>query len=193
MTIPESQAKTFAEQFFNSSKPNTIENLKDRLDSKLYLFRKDKDQLDFLKVLVNEINIDIDKHESECTRKGCQYREERDPGLFLIQQEIDEINERFVFEPVKEDSFSIEDEISLHNKLNTIIEKLNRQEAGLEVLFEEIESMKSHFDLGKKTWFQLLKVKLIDVAVEKGIEFTIIKQIYDFMADGYVNGMKWLN
>lgn len=36
MTIPESQAQQFAEEFFNSSKPNTLENLIDRLDSKLY-------------------------------------------------------------------------------------------------------------------------------------------------------------
>ena len=193
MTIPESQAKEFAGEYYRSSKPNTIENLKDRLDSKMYLFRKDKDQLDFLKVLVNEINIDIDKHESECTRKGCQYREERDPGLFLIQQEIDEINERFDYEPKKEDVFSVEDEISLHNKLNNIIEQLNHQDAGQEVLFEEIESLKNHFSLGKKTWFQLLKGKLVDVAVEKGIEITIVQQIYNALADGFVSGMKWLN
>lgn len=193
MTIPESQAKEFAYEFFNSGKTNTLENLKDRLDSKLYLFRKDKDLLDFLKVLVNEINIDIDKHEDGCSRKGCQYREEKEPGIFLIQQEIDEINDRFEFEPKKEDTFSVEEEISLHNKLNSIIEQLNRQDAGQEVLFEEIESLKNHFSLGKKTWFQLLKGKLLDVAVEKGIELAIVTQIYDALADGFVSGMKWLN
>lgn len=192
MTIPELQAQEFAEEFFNSSKPNTLENLKDRLDSKLYLFRKDKDQLDFLKVLVDEVNKDIESHEVDCTRDGCCYREERDPGVFLIQQEIDEINERFEFEPKKEDVFSVEDEISLHNKLNIIIRQLNRQDAGQEVLFEEIESLKNHFSLGKKTWFQLLKGKLVDVAIEKGIEIAIVQQIYNALADGFVNGMKWL-
>lgn len=193
MTIPESQAREFAEDFFNSGKPNTLENLKDRLDTKLYLFRKDKDQLDFLKVLVNQISSDIQIHEEKCTTIGCHYRKEREPGIFLIQQEIDEINDRFEFEPKKEDTFSVEDEISLHNKLNSIIEQLNRQDAGQEVLFEEIESLKNHFNLGKKTWFQLLKVKLVDVAVEKGIEVTIVKHIYDSLADGFVSGMKWLS
>lgn len=193
MTVPESQAKNFAEDYYNSGKPNTLENLKDRLDSKLILFRKDKDQLDFLKVLVNEINKDVEKHESGCTTKGCHYREEREPGIFLIQQEIDEINERFEFKPKKEDAFSTDEEISLHNKLNSIIEQLNRQDAGQEVLFEEIESLKNHFNLGKKSWFQLLKVKLVDVAVEKGIEITFVKQLYDALADGFVSGMKWLN
>lgn len=192
MTIPEFQAKEFTEDFFNSNKPNTLENLKDRLDSKLYLFRKDKDQMDFLKVLHTEIIKDIDKHESQCTRVGCKYREEREPGIFLIQQEIDEINDRFEFQPEREDEFSVEDEIFLHNKLNEILEKLNRQDLGQEILFEEIESLKNHFGLGKKTWFQLLKGKLVDVAIEKGIEITIVQQIYNALADGFVNGMKWL-
>lgn len=193
MSIPESQAIEFAQEYYRSSRPNTIENLKDRLDSKLYLFRKDKDRLDFLKVLVSEIKIDLDSHEADCKRKGCQYREEREPGIFLVQQEIDEINERFEFEPKREDVFSVEDEISLHNKLNSIIEQLNRQDAGQEVLFEEIESLKNHFSLGKKTWFQLLKGKLVDAALEKGIEISIVQQIYNALADGFVNGMKWLN
>ena len=91
MTIPELQAKEFVENFFQAGKPNTLENLQDRLDNKLHLFRKDKDQLDFLKVLVNEINKNIEVHESDCTRIGCEYREMRNPGFFLIRQEIDEI------------------------------------------------------------------------------------------------------
>ena len=70
--------------------------------------------------------------------------------------------------------------------------QLNRQDAGQEVLFEEIESLKNHFNLGKKTWFQLLKGKLVDAAIEKGIEITIVQQIYDGLADGFVSGMKWL-
>jgi hypothetical protein len=193
MTIPELQAKEFAEDFFNAGKPNTIENLKDRLDNKLYLFRKDKDQLDFLKVLVSEISIDIQIHEEKCTTIGCRYREEREPGIFLIQQEVDEINSRFEFAPNNEDRFSTEDEISLHFKLNSIIENLKRQELGQEVLYEEIESMKNHFGLGKKTWFQLLKGKLVDVAIEKGIEVVIVKQIFDALADGLTKSMKWLN
>ena len=193
MTIPELQAKEFAEDFFNAGKPNTIENLKDRLDNKLYLFRKDKDQLDFLKVLYNEIIRDIEKHESVCKKTDCTFREDKANGFFLIQQEVDEINNRFVFEPNNEDRFSTDDEISLHNKLNGIIENLKRQELGQEVLYEEIESMKNHFGLGKKTWFQLLKVKIVDVAIDKVIEEAIVKQIYDALADGLTKSMKWLN
>ena len=44
------------------------------------------------------------------------------------------------------------------------------------MLFEEIESLKSHFGLGKKTWFQLLKVKIVDVAIDKVIEEAIRNQ-----------------
>ncbi len=193
MTIPESQAIEFADDFFNARKPNTIENLKDRLDNKLYLFRKDKDQLDFLKVLLSEISIDIQIHEEKCTTIGCRYREEREPGIFLIQQEVDEINSRFEFEPDLEDRFSTDDEISLHNKLNSIIEQLDRQDVAQDALFEEMESLKNQFGLGKKTWFQLLKGKLMDVAIEKGIEIAIVQPIYNALSEGFTNSMKWLN
>jgi hypothetical protein len=193
MTIPETQAKEFVEDFFHAGKPNTLENLKDRLDNKLHLFRKDKDQLDFLKVLVFEINKDIEVHESDCTRIGCEYREMRNPGFFLIRQEIDEINNRFKFEPKNEDRFSTEDEISLHHKLNEILEKLDRQDLGQEILFEEIESLKNHFGLSKKTWFQLLKGKLFEVAIEKGIEIALVQPIYDALSEGFTSNLKWLN
>jgi hypothetical protein len=142
MTIPESQAKYFAQEYYNSGDNNLMQQLKNRLESKLYLFNKDKDKLDFMKVLIQEIHLDIDKHEKDCKTKGCQYRELRAEGLFLIQQEIDSINEYFEFTPKKEDTFSTEDETALHNKLNEIIEHLKKQDLGQEILFEEIESLK---------------------------------------------------
>ena len=193
MTIPELQAKEFAEDFFHAGKPNTLENLKDRLDAKLHLFRKDKDQLDFLKVLFNEIMRDIETHESDCKTIGCKYRENKANGFFLIQQEVDGINNRLVFEPNNEDRFSTDDEISLHNKLNSIIDQLDRQDAAQDALFEEMESLKNHFGLGKRTWFQLVKGKLVEVAIEKGVEEAIVKQIYNALAEGITNSMKWLN
>jgi len=192
MTIPESQAQQFAESYYNSSKPNTMENLKDRLDSKLYLFRKDKDKLDFLKVLIQEIKLDIENHESDCRHSECKYREDKDSGIFLINQEIDTINEYFTFEPKNEDKFSTEEETSLHIKLNEIIDRLNKQGLGQEILFEEIESLKNHFNLGKKTWFQLLKGKMFDVTIEKGIELTIVAGIYEQLSEGFASASKWL-
>ena len=192
MSIPETQANEFAESYYNSSKPNTMENLKDRLDSKLYLFRKEKDKLDFLKVLIQEIKLDIESHESECTRSGCEFREDKDSGIFLINQEIDSINEYYTFEPKSEDKFSTEEETSLHIKLNEIIERLKNQDLGQEILFEEIESLKNHFNLGKKTWFQLLKGKMIDVTIEKGIELTVVAGIYEQLSEGFTSIVKWI-
>ena len=192
MTIPESQAKDFAQQYYNSGDNNLMHQLKDRLESKLDLFNKDKYKLDFMKVLTQEIHLDIDNHELTCTRKGCQYREAKDEGLFLIQQEIDSINEYFEFVPKKEDTFSTQEETSLHNKLNEIIEHLKKQDLGQEILFDEIEALKNHFSLGKKTWFQLLKGKLYEVGIEKGIEITVVQQVYKTLIEGYDEALKFL-
>lgn len=189
MNVPEAQAKNFARQYFNSSKPNTLNNLAERLNDKLYVFKREIDKLNFLKVLIPEIHFDIDKHEETCATNGCRYREDKAEGLFLIQQEIDFINESFVYEPRQEDTFSTEAETALHNKLNEIIENIKQQGLGQEILFEEIESLKNHFSLGKKTWFQLLKGKMVDVAIDKGVEIIVVQQVIDALADGYDYGI----
>lgn len=192
MTIPESQAKQFAEKVFISSKQNNLENLKANIDSKLAVFNRDRDKLDFLKVLISETKKDVAKHEETCTNENCKYDKERSLGVFLMEQEIDTINEYFTFEPKNEDKFSVEEETSLHNKLNQIIEKLNKQELGQEILFEEIESLKNHFNLGKKTWFQLLKGKLVEITGEKIIEATVATEILKGLSDGYNEVIKWI-
>ena len=192
MIIPESQAKQFAKKVFISSKQNTLENLKASIDSKLVVFNREKDKLDFLKVLISETKKDVAKHEETCTNENCKYDKERCLGVFLMEQEIDTINEYFTFEPKNEDKFSVEEETSLHNKLNEIIEKLNKQELGQEILFDEIESLKNHFNLGKKTWFQLLKGKLLEVTGEKIIEATVATEVLKELSEGYTELFKWI-
>ena len=76
--------------------------------------------------------------------------------------------------------------------MNEIIERLKNQDLGQEILFEEIESLKNHFNLGKKTWFQLLKGKMIDVTIEKGIELTVVAGIYEQLSEGFTSIVKWI-
>lgn len=192
MNQPEKQASEFYEfEFLNSGKFNSLENLKSSLLSKLYSFNRDRDKLDFLKVLQNTCVEDIKNHMEKCT--GCGYDEERNVGLFAIEQEIDSINKYFVFEPNDDDLFTADQESKLHSKLNKIIEDLEKQGFGQQIIFEEIEELKNHFNLGKKTWFQILKGKLLDVAVETAIEKTAVKEIFDFLSDGYEQAAKMLN
>jgi hypothetical protein len=185
MNIVEKEAIKFIDDLYNAGDHNRIEDLKSRIDSKLYYFNRDRDKLDFLKILRASSIDEQEKHEETCDQTNCGFSIARKYGIFLIVQEIDSINNYYDFEPKPKDKFSSDEETLLHVKLNEILNKLDKQGYGQEILFEEIESLKNHFNLGKRNWFQLLKGKLIDLTIEKVLEESIVKEIYNGISDGF--------
>jgi len=120
MNIVENEAIEFHRRgFLNNSKINNLSNLKSTLSYKLYDFNKDRDKLDFLKILNIKCKEDIEKHMKNCT--GCSFEQERNTAIFAIQQEIDSINEYYIFTPLDNDTFTSQEESSLHGKLNEIL------------------------------------------------------------------------
>lgn len=184
MNIVEQEAiKFYKRDFLSNGKVNTLENLKSTLVSKLYNFNRDRDKLDFLKILKVSCTNDIAQHMKSCN--GCDYDKERNVAIFAIEQEIEDINKYYVFEAKKEDEFTPEEESKLHNKLNKIIEDLEKQHYGQQIIFEEIDELKNHFNLGKKNWFQLVKGKFFDLTVEKVIEKVVVIEMFDSLSEGF--------
>jgi hypothetical protein len=184
MNIVEQEAiKFYKRDFLSNGKVNTLENLKSTLVSKLYNFNRDRDKLDFLKILKVSCTSDIAQHMKNCN--GCGYDKERNIAIFAIEQEIEDINKYYVFVAKKEDEFTPEEESKLHNKLNKIIEDLEKQHYGQQIIFEEIDELKNHFILGKKNWFQLVKGKFFDLTVEKVIEKVVIIEMFDSLSEGF--------
>lgn len=192
MNIVEEEAKKFYDRgFINNGKINNLENLKSTLVSKLYNFNRERDKLDFLKILKVTCSNDIEKHMKNCN--GCGYDKERKIAIFAIDQEIDDINKYYVFESKKEEEFTIEEETKLHNKLNKIIDDLEKQHFGQQIIFDEIEELKNHFNLGKKNWFQLVKGKFFDLTVEKVVEKAVIVEMFESLSEGFEQVTKMLN
>ncbi|RRQ47904.1 hypothetical protein DZC72_16255 [Maribacter algicola] len=191
MNIIEKEAEEFYEYgFLNSGIHQDLENIKSSLTSKLYNFNRDRDKLDFLKIVrVKAIN-DKEEHMKSCT--GCGYDEARDIAVFAIDQEIDDINRFYTYEPKEEDEFNVEEESELHKKLNDILEKLEKQGFGQQIIFEEIEDLKNHFNLGKKNWFQLLKGKVVDLTLKKVLDKTIVQEIYNQLSEGFDQAIKMI-
>ena len=185
MNIIEEEANNFIEDFYEGIKINNIENLKDKLTTKLYVFNKDKDKLDFLKILRQGSLIQKEEFLNKYQAPRDDYAKDRVNGLFVIDQEIDSINEYYKYEPKAKDKFTPEEESALHTKLNDIIDKLEKQGLGQKIIYDEIESLKNHFNLGKKNWFQLLRSKVVDLTVEKVLEKTAVAAIYETLSDGY--------
>jgi len=193
MNIVEKEAKKCSRSFYNSGKINNLENLKSELNRKLYNFTRDRDKLDFLKILRQESVREKEEHKKICTKNICPFEEDRETGIFAIDQEIDSINRFYRYEPLSEDKFTPEEESELQCKLNEIVERLEKLGFGQEIIFDEIESLKNHFDLGKKNWFQLLKGKLIDLTIEAVIEKTIVAEIFSFLSGGFTHVIKMLD
>lgn len=193
MNIVEEQAEDFVDDWFNAGDHNKLEDLKSRLDDKLYSFSRDRDKLDFLKMLRNHTKNKKIEHEKTCKTVKCDISKAYEVGFFVIDQEVDSINEYYTYEPEKDEEFSAEEESKLHSKLNDIIDRLEKQGYGQEILFQEIEDLKNHFQLGKRNWFQLLKGKLFDLGVEKTLEHDKIKELFQEISSQFEDYSKMIN
>jgi len=192
MNVIEKEAKQFSKRLYQGTKVNNLENLNSAIGGKLYNFSRDKDKLDFLRILRAEIENEKIEHARSCKGNGCHFEEDRDMGIFVIDQEIESINKFYKFDPIDKDKFSAKEEAQLQSRLNQIIEKLEHLGIGQEIIFDEIESLKNHFNVGKKNWFQLLKGKLIDLTAEKVLERTIVAMIYDTLAESFTEVKKMI-
>ncbi|MBF4518555.1 hypothetical protein IRZ71_19540 [Flavobacterium sp. ANB] len=183
MNVVEEEANSFYRDLFSRGKIHNLANYKSDLTLKLYDFNKNRDKLDFLKILRIKAVTDMDNHMKNCN--GCGYEKEKKIGIFAIDQEIDDINRFYTYQPQPEQAFTNQEESNLHSKLNDILSELEKQGFGQQIIFDEIEDLKNHFNLGKKTWFQLLKGKLIDLTTEKILEKTIIASIFRTLSEGF--------
>lgn len=72
----------------------------------------------------------------------------------------------------------------LNAKIDNIIETLNKQNLGQEILFEELEELKELYSkLNKKNWGQVLKGKLIDLGLAQVINKDVMESIFKELTD----------
>lgn len=193
MNLVEKEAISFSNQFFRSGDINNLEKLQSKLSDKLYNFLREKDKLFFLSVLRKQVEKQKVEHEKKCNKPNCGYSEEREIGIFIIDQEIDDISKHYEYIPTQGDEFSVEEKVDLHNRINEIIERLETLGNGQEIIFNELDDLKEHFNLGKKNWFQLVKGKLFDLGIENLIAKPIIKEIYSSLIKGFEDISKMID
>ncbi|PCE62899.1 hypothetical protein [Sediminicola luteus] len=186
MNIVEKEAVEYADyEFFNGVLQSTVDNLSSELSSRLYSFKRKKDKLTFLNILRKEVLNQKLEHEKTCSKTNCGISQEKETGLFVIDQEIEDISQSYNYQPKYGNEFSSEQKSELHAALNDIKNKLTELGFGQQIIFDELDELKEHLNLGKKNWFQLLKGKLFDLTVSKALEETVIKDVYETLADGF--------
>lgn len=191
MSVPERIASDF-HRFGFKKHQSSVANLKSALTSELYdNFNLDKDKLEFLRKLRIICSEDGENHMKTC--KGCGYERKIENGLFVIDQEIKSINAFYVFEVEDSNIFSPEEESKQDDRINKIMEELQKLGFGQQIIFDELEELKNLYKLGKKNWLQLLKGKLVDATSQKIIDATVVKVIFDGLSDGYDDFTKMLH
>lgn len=155
--------------------------LKEQLDT----YRTDKTKLFFLTELRKSISEEKIKHEKTCRTSNCSTSNAFDTGLFVIDEELEVMSQYFQPETKTNNPFSFEEISSLHRKLDEILDRFQKVDFGheilgeeLEIISEDIDTLKQHFSLDKKSWFQFAFIKFASIGAAYGIEKGIVEGMY---------------
>lgn len=78
----------------------------------------------------------------------------------------------------------------LNTKIDSVISHLKKLGYGQEIIFDEIEELRElDGKLSKKSWGQLLKSKLFDLAVDQVIDKEVARKVFDYLTN---HGLKFL-
>ena len=176
MEFVETEAKKFKTKLFHGSQNLVVS--KNTLFAKLDGFILDRYKIIFLNILRKELFDSKIEHEKGCQTQNCGTASLYNNAIFTVDQTIENLNEYYVPTVTAEDIFSPHEQSEILSKINDVIFKLRKLEAGQEIIFDEIDDLKSSFYLGKKKWNQLLTGKIIDLGISYGVEKTILDSIY---------------
>jgi hypothetical protein len=186
MNVVERQAVDFYKQYNREIKRNRFEKTQKVIEEKLLLFKRDREKLDFLRIIRPKFNDDLLNHKSICTDTSgdCFSENALRNVVFIIDQEIDNLNESYTYEVPSSERLSPEEESKLTDVINQILNSLNRLEHGQEIIFNEIDDLKSNYDLGKKKWYKLFFGTVSSAVVDKIIDETVAAKIVGILQDG---------
>lgn len=169
---------------------HSIERLDGALSSKLLYIESDSDKLEILRSVRAEVKSVKDKHDLTCTTKNCSDTQKNENALFVLDQKIKSISSYFEPQISEKEEFSSEEENDLYDILNEILSKFDRMDKGQEIIFNEIDELKQHFNLGKKSWVDLAAGKLIRLAGAGIMETDDAKMILKSLGDEIISPFK---
>lgn len=155
------------------------------LEEQLATYKTQKTKLFFLTELRKSISEEKIEHEKTCRTANCSTSNAFDIGLFIIDEELEVLSQYFQPETKTNNRFSFEEISNLHRKLDEILNRFQKVDFGHEILGDELESisedidtLKQHFSLDKKSWFQFAFIKFASIGAAYGIEKAIVERMY---------------
>ncbi len=172
-SIVESAADNFLMRYEGSKGGGSVQNQYDShdflptLQSELYKYKRSEDKLIFLHRSIVAVDKERDKD-----HKGGFVKKYYDSLVYFVQQEIDELNAKDGSAP---DYFTTQERVDI---LSAIEELKNTMVHANEILFNELEDLKSQLHQKKKTFYDVAKGKVFDWVVNKVTDPETISNFY---------------
>jgi hypothetical protein len=167
-TIIEQDAIVFAKVF--AQKIAGFSLAKELLDKKLATYSLVKYRIIFLELVLSEVGKKESKHSNDCRTPNCNMHRDYRIAVFTLTQELERTIQQDKPSLCPEDIFTLREQLKTIQILEDFKNNFNDLKLGEEILFEEIDSLKQHFDLGKRKWSQLAKGKLMDLIAQNILE-----------------------
>jgi hypothetical protein len=171
------------EDFIGGATRLTLGHIVTEFSNKLGLFYDERDKLEFCIEFIQIGEQNLAKHILK-----CQYRDKieicpTDKAFQLVisaaKQELQKINKNLETEPSQDDAFSSEEITDTSKSIDDIVDMLNTSQLGQEILFDEIQELKYHMNLGKKKWNSLVVGTVFNSVASGIIDKTIVSTIFE--------------
>lgn len=185
MDYVERKAVEFANHFLRSHLSD--DDFKYELSNSTSNFNRYFDKRRFLNIILEDVIKKHDEHIKVCKNPGsCPTDQGYDAAKFLIGQELEDYlnyDDSNSYSKGTDQDFGYSDRLEIDNKLDQVLQHLEKLGLGQEIIFNEIDELRNHTDLKKKNWKQLLKGKLIDISIAKITDNKTIEWIYKTLTD----------
>jgi len=176
--IIEKEALNYHSRMFLTKKAPSITNFNRDINSQLYAISREQDKIVFLNKLKRLVSEELEKHRKDCKNPGkCAEEEEKGFALFAIDQLLVKGAKESHYEPEQtSDEFTADDITNLNIKMDTIIAMLKELGVQHDEIYDEINDLRNHTNLGKKNWWCLFKGKMIEWA-GSGVSGIVLQRI----------------
>ncbi len=167
------------ESGFQSGNPFDTSQFKGLLPGTLNDWKEGEDQMMFLRALESKLNAEklnhlANHHHGEDT--NCPETNFYNELLYFTNQTINRLN---LDSKTSSDFFSTDEKIDFHSKIDEVLKRINELQSGQEVIYNEIDDLKTKLNLDKKTFLHVVKGKIFDMAIGHAIDSGNLTWIYE--------------
>ncbi len=177
--------ESLANKFFDDFNENKIDHQFDasaypnHLRSEVCKIARPEDQVIFMRQVLTKNAEAKKKHLLKCSypgdREKCPETNVHNVIAYFTNQEI----EKLTRQSDSDESFSVCEIAQINDALDEVMAKLRELQLGQEVIYSEIDELKSMTHLKKKTFMEVVLGKVVKVAGDKVTDPEVLRWIYE--------------